>query len=62
MNDENPKFLRELIEDGNVLKFLEERFLYWLESLSLLGRLSVGVESIRKLLFIAQVCYIGRRL
>jgi hypothetical protein len=49
--------LQDSIIDLRLLNFLEKRFLYWLESLSLLGKLSSGVESIRKLLFIAQVYY-----
>ena len=59
LNDENLKCLNEMIKDRTVLEFLEKRFLYWLESLSLLGKLSVAVESIRKLLFIIQVYYIS---
>jgi NACHT domain len=57
LNGEDPKYRRELIDDGPVFGFLKERFLYWLESLSLLGRLSDGVQSIRKLLYIARVGY-----
>jgi len=55
LKDENPTFLKELIEDRKILEFLEIRFLYWLESLSLLKKLSSGLELIRKLLFVAQV-------
>ncbi|RYP17409.1 hypothetical protein DL765_004539 [Monosporascus sp. GIB2] len=54
LNGENPECLRELTDDGKVFKFLKDRFLRWLESLSLLGRLSDGVQSIRKLLHVAQ--------
>lgn len=54
-----------LCEDGSpsdnqlldhVFAFLQGHFLHWLESLSLLGKLSGAVPSIRKLLYIAQVC------
>ncbi|RYO78031.1 hypothetical protein DL764_010155 [Monosporascus ibericus] len=54
LNDEHPKSLKELTDDGKVFTFLKDRFLRWLESLSLLGRLSDGVQSIRKLLHVAQ--------
>lgn len=53
----SPECERELIGDGPVWRFLNERFLCWLESLSLLGKLSDGVLSIRKLLNVVQVCY-----
>ncbi|KAK4246670.1 hypothetical protein C7999DRAFT_41908 [Corynascus novoguineensis] len=44
------------IEDNNfVHTFLTSNFLYWLEALSLLGRLSDGVLLIRELLYAAQV-------
>ncbi|KAL2131012.1 hypothetical protein VTI74DRAFT_5671 [Chaetomium olivicolor] len=49
----------ELTDDGKVFSFLKEYFLRWLESLSLLGNLSSGLLSIRKLLHIAQVCSIA---
>ncbi|KAK4233138.1 hypothetical protein C8A03DRAFT_19724, partial [Achaetomium macrosporum] len=47
---------RELTDDGKVFEFLKKYFLRWLESLSLLGNLSGGLLSIRKLLHVAQVC------
>ena len=59
LNGESPKCKRELMDDGPVFEFLKERFLRWLESLSLLGKLSDGVQSIRRLLHVAQVCYDG---
>jgi hypothetical protein len=46
---------RVLADDGCVLVFLREKFLHWLESLSLLGYLSEGVDSVRKLLSFTQV-------
>ncbi|KAF5136431.1 Vegetative incompatibility protein HET-E-1 [Metarhizium anisopliae] len=45
---------RALADDGEVFVFLRERLLHWLECLSLLGKLPEGVQSIRKLLHIAQ--------
>ena len=36
---ESPEYKRELMDDVPVLGFLNERFLRWLESLSLLGKL-----------------------
>ena len=56
LNGESPECKTELIDDGRVFRFLKEYFLRLLESLSLLGKLSDGVQSIRKLLHIAQVC------
>jgi hypothetical protein len=56
-NGKSPECTRELTDDGIVFGFLKERFLRWLESLSLLGNLSDGVQSIRRLLYIAQVCF-----
>jgi hypothetical protein len=53
---EHPMFIEELIDEGPVLAFLKQRFLYWLESLSLLGKLSEGMLSITQLLIAAQVC------
>ncbi|KAK0751649.1 WD40-repeat-containing domain protein [Schizothecium vesticola] len=41
---------RELMDNGNVSKFLREHLLHWLEVLSLMRKLSDGVTSIRKLL------------
>ncbi|KAL2015568.1 hypothetical protein VTK56DRAFT_5217 [Thermocarpiscus australiensis] len=54
LNDDSPECKRELLDDGTVFKFLKERFLHWLESLSLLGKLSSGVLSIGRLLHIVQ--------
>lgn len=54
---ESPECQRELMDDGPVWRFLNEHFLRWLESLSLLGKLSDGVLSIRKLRNVIQVCY-----
>ncbi len=48
--------LGELTDDGKVFGFLKAHFLRWLESLSLIGQLSNGLLSIRKILRVAQVC------
>ena len=53
LNGENPEYSRELTNSGKVLKFLKEHLLHWLEVLSLLGKLSDGVISIRKFLLAA---------
>ncbi|KJZ69366.1 hypothetical protein HIM_11248 [Hirsutella minnesotensis 3608] len=45
---------RQLSDDGAVFRFLKEHLLYWLESLSLLGKVPEGVRSITKLLNMAQ--------
>ncbi|EPE02713.1 hypothetical protein F503_04062 [Ophiostoma piceae UAMH 11346] len=38
-----------LHDGGQVHRFLQEKFLYWLEALSLLGRISDGVSAVEKL-------------
>lgn len=53
----SPECNRVLTDDGPLLRFLNERFLRWLEGLSLLGKLSDSILSIRKLLDVLQVCY-----
>ncbi|KAL6910474.1 quinon protein alcohol dehydrogenase-like superfamily [Trichoderma evansii] len=45
---------KTLTDKGEVLTFLRESLLHWLECLSLLGKLFEGAQSIRKLLLIAQ--------
>jgi hypothetical protein len=56
LNNDNSRLLGELADDGKVFGFLKEYFLRWLESLSLIGKLSNGLLSIRKILHAAQVC------
>ncbi|KAN0086979.1 hypothetical protein V8E54_000667 [Elaphomyces granulatus] len=41
---------KKLSDDGAIFAFLKEHFLHWLESLSLINKLSDGVLSIKKLL------------
>ncbi|KAK4095858.1 WD40 repeat-like protein [Parathielavia hyrcaniae] len=53
-NSDNSMFLGELMDDGKLFGFLTEYFLRWLESLSLIGELSSGLLSIRKMLHAAQ--------
>ncbi len=53
----NSRLLGELTDDGRVFGFLKKCFLRWLESLFLIGKLSSGLPSIRKILHAAQVCY-----
>jgi hypothetical protein len=45
-----------LADDGQIFKFLKKHFLYWLEGLSLLGKISEGILMIKKLLHLVQVC------
>ncbi|KAJ6445186.1 LysM domain-containingprotein [Purpureocillium lavendulum] len=44
-----------LTDSGAVFTFLQEHFLHWLESLSLLGEVAEGARSVRKLLLIARL-------
>jgi hypothetical protein len=48
----------KLSDDGAVFAFVKEHYLHWLESLSLIDKLSNGVLSIKKLLHKVQVCQI----
>jgi hypothetical protein len=57
LNSKSLECQRELTDEAAVFRFLKEHLLHWLESLSLLGKLSCGVTSVRKLLHVAQVCY-----
>jgi hypothetical protein len=50
----NPANSKELCDHG--LRFLREHYLHWLESLSLLNKLSEGIASIRELLGLLKVC------
>ncbi|KAL5088777.1 hypothetical protein Trisim1_006192 [Trichoderma cf. simile WF8] len=45
---------RVLADDGEVSKFLREKFLHWLEALSIVGTLMEGIDAIKKLLSIAR--------
>ncbi|KAJ4228801.1 hypothetical protein NW757_014089 [Fusarium falciforme] len=57
-DEDRDKALLQKISDllQKVKTFLEEHFLHWIETLSLLGRLSEGVSSIRQLRHKTQVC------
>jgi NACHT domain len=46
----------ELSDNGAIFSFYQQHFLHWLESLSLIYRLSDGLLSTRKLLYRVQVC------
>ena len=50
----SPEHKNELCNLG--FDFMKEHFLHWLESLSLLHKLSDGIISVRKLLNVVQVC------
>jgi len=57
-DDTSPDWKKNLSDDGAIFAFLKEHFLHWLESLSLIYKLSDGVLSIKKLLHKVQVCQI----
>lgn len=48
-NGESPECRPELTDDGAIWSFFKERFLYWLEAVSLLGNFSEGILAISKL-------------
>lgn len=48
--------IMDLSDEGPVLELFNQHFLYWLESLSLLGKMSDGMFSLTKLLNVVQVC------
>jgi len=48
--------LLEQFNPDAVLTFLKDHFLRWVEALSLLEDLTAGIQSIKKLLVVAQVC------
>jgi len=56
LNRESHECKEALADDGEVHFFIKEHFLHWLESLSLLGKLSKGLLSIGRLLESVQVC------
>jgi hypothetical protein len=53
---------KELSGNGAIFAFLREHFLHWLESLSLIHKISDVVLSIRKLLHKVRVCHIPRAI
>ncbi|KAL2193889.1 hypothetical protein P885DRAFT_71887 [Corynascus similis CBS 632.67] len=57
------EYKKALADDGEVHFFIKEHFLHWLESLSLLGKLSKGLLSIGRLLKSVQITEMrtGRR-
>ena len=57
-DDQSLHVRKELPDEGAILTFLRKHFLHWLESLSLIYKLSNGVLSIRKLLHKVWVCQI----
>ncbi|KAL2192580.1 hypothetical protein P885DRAFT_47293, partial [Corynascus similis CBS 632.67] len=54
LNGENSERQKALADDGVVFGFLKKRFLRWLECLCLLGKLSDGAVSIRRLLHVVE--------
>src|ERR1700722_6981387 len=57
-DDTSLDWKEKLSDGGAVFAFVKEHFLHWLESLSLIYKLSDGVLSIKKLLHKVQVCQI----
>jgi hypothetical protein len=57
-NSQNSELRNEPFDQEVILDFLKDHFLHWLESLSLLRKLSDGVLSIKKLLRVVQVCWV----
>ena len=57
-DDTSLDWKEKLSDGGAVFAFVKEHFLHWLESLSLIYKLSDGVLSIKKLLRKVQVCQI----
>ena len=58
-DDQSLDHRKELSDDGAIFAFLREHFLHWLESLSLIHKLSDGVLLIKRLLRKVQVCQIS---
>ena len=57
-DDQSLEERNKVFDDGAIFAFLNEHFLHWLESLSLISKLSDGVLAIKKLLHKVQVCHI----
>jgi hypothetical protein len=49
-------YYRDLTDNGNIYRFLQNYFLYWLEALSLIGEISAGVLAISSLKAQLSVC------
>ena len=58
VDDQSLDHRKELSDDGAIFTFLREHFLHWLESLSLIHKVSNGVLSTRKFLHKIQACQI----
>jgi hypothetical protein len=56
VDDSSSHHKSEVSDEGVIFEFLKKHFLHWLESLSLLGKISDGISMIRKLLRLVQVC------
>jgi hypothetical protein len=55
-SERNESYELSLNERGNVDKFLQQKYLHWLEALSILGSVSNGIQAIQKLLMLIEVC------
>ncbi len=56
LNMEHPGPNKKLLGAAEILGFLQEHFLHWIETLCLIGLLSEGVSILRMLLHAAKVC------
>jgi hypothetical protein len=57
-DDQSSEGRNKVFDDGAIFVFLKEHFLHWLESLSLISKLSDGVLSSQRLLHKVEVCQI----
>jgi hypothetical protein len=55
-SERNETYELSLNERGNVDKFLQQKYLHWLEALSILGSVSNGIQAIQRLLLLIEVC------
>lgn len=55
--EENTEYQKSLQDGGMVHKFIEERYLYWLEALSLCKSMPVGLSAMARLQTLLQVRY-----
>lgn len=59
-SERNKSYDLSLNEGGRVDAFLQQKFLHWLEALSILGRVSTGIQAMQKLEMLIQVCGLSR--
>lgn len=59
-SERNKSYDLSLNKSGRVDTFLQQKFLHWLEALSILGRVSTGIQGMEKLEMLIQVCDLSR--